>query len=153
MEIKFYDHLGRERRCSPARDIAWFWPQIIAVAGSCLTRERWDDAIEQIVKSSGITEDQIWRAYVDFIRFCERTLDPGLSNPKEVLEAVGFFNHHPAARAVVLYRVGVTGSGAFFAGIKSSTPENQTPVEIQQLAKMGQELCEVLLKKDQENRN
>lgn len=148
MEVKFRDlESGQEITFNPGRDIAHYWPFLVAACVKGLEKENWDASMKELLEPKNIREEDLFLVLVKFTRFCERALDPAITNPKQALDAVGFFNSDPAAIMAFLYRLGIVCSGAWFDAIKRTVPEGTMPKEIQHLVEAGSKLMELINKK------
>jgi hypothetical protein len=144
MEVKFRDEFGHERSFSPARDIAIFWPALMAAAVEGLEKANWDEPMKRLLEPAGIRERDLMLALINATRFCERTSDPAFQTPREVLQAVNFFQSPPEAIMALLYRLGIVSLGAWFDGIKRSTPAHSVSTEVAKLAQSGKLLMQQL---------
>lgn len=153
MEVIFQDHTKKERRFSPARDIALLFPYVIAVAGNYLTKERLDEVSAKLLEEYNLKDVDLMKVMVDFCRFVERVNDPSVSNPKQALDIVGFFNSHPVAILLFMYRLGVVYTGIWFDAVKRSNLYHELPSEIITLLEIGKSLQEELDKKLAENKD
>lgn len=147
MEIRVKDASGRELMFNPARDIAHFWPYLVAAAVPGLEQVHWDDSIRRIIGSSSLRETDLMLVLVRFVRFCERALDPSVKSPLDALSKVGFFQSPPEARAAFFYRLGVLSTGVWFDAIRRVVPEGSVHDELAALIRAGNELAEELQKR------
>lgn len=147
MEVIFQDMNKKERRFSPGRDIALLFPYVIAVAGNYLTKERLDEVSSKLLEEYKLQDVDLMKVMVDFCRFIERIHDPAVNNPKQGLEMVGFFNSHPVAIMLFMYRLGVVYTGIWFDAVKRSNIYHELPTEILTLIEIGKDLQEELDKK------
>jgi hypothetical protein len=146
-QIKMVDKDGIEWGFAPMRDIAYFFPQLLAKMDKGVEEKDWEPWIADYLKFKGVTEDDVLRAYGAMCRFCYAAVDPDrleLKNPGETLEATGFFNTPTAAQLVVVTKLGQICLGAFWAGIKSATPLGKIPAVLSSLEQYGKEV-ELLL--------
>lgn len=142
MELKFRDQAGNERRFSPSRDIAFAWPYIIASALEGLQEAKFDDVLKKLVTDKNRTVADLMAVAVDYIRFCEESLNPAIRHPFEGLVRVGFFRHPPELIVAWFYRLAIVLTGFFFSGIKSATLAGTVPPEIEHLLDIANELKE-----------
>jgi hypothetical protein len=142
MELKFRDSAGNERRFSPARDIAFAWPYIVASALEGLQETKFDDVLKKLVTEKNHTVADLMSVAVDYIRFCEESLNPAIRHPFEGLVRVGFFRHPPELIVAWFYRLAIVLTGFFFSGIKSATLAGTIPPEIEYLIDVANELKE-----------
>lgn len=139
LEIIFRDHRNRQIRFSPARDIAWYWPWLLANVAPWLEYHRWDENIRKLMDQENLSEMDLMLAFIHLVQFMERALDPEIKSPKEALDAVRFFECHQSAITALMYRVGIACVGAWFDGIRRVTPENTMPDEIRKLLQAAEE--------------
>lgn len=144
LEVRFIDENGEERRASPARDIAFFWPQLVSLAGEGLAPERVEPWLKDYLDQHGVGDDQLSEAFYSYTRFCELAVHPDYDHPRKALVASGFFDCPPAAQLAVCAKLGQIITGAFWSGIRSSTPGGRVPPTVQSLRAHAQTLVEEL---------
>lgn len=144
LEVRFIDESGQERRSSPARDVAYFWPQLVDLAITGLLSDKLEPWLQDFKDFHLVSELEIRQALDAYVTFCRFATDPALETPKEALQASGFLTAHPAAMLLVCAKLGQIVTGAFWAGIRSSTPNAQVPPTVEALRKSAQSLLQEL---------
>lgn len=144
LEVRFIDENGEERRSSPARDVAFFWPQLVQLAGDGLVQGHIEPWLRDYLDQHGVDESQLAATLYCYTRFCELAVHPDYDHPRKALAASGFFDCPPAAQLAVCAKLGQIVTGAFWAGIRSSNPEAHMPASIQSLRSYAQSLIEEL---------
>lgn len=110
-----------EVKYSPARDIAYLWPNLLSTVADRLEDEQ-EPTLHEWLKSQGITMDDLGEAagaYCKYINLCHSDLD---SNMTECLEKSGWFEVKSEARIAYLYYAGALLAGTFFKGIREALP-------------------------------
>lgn len=144
LEVRFIDEGGEERRSSPARDVAFFWPQLVSLASDGLRPGRVEPWLKDYLDAQGVSTLDLLAAAAAYYQFCQLALSPDIDNPRAALQASGFFDCHPAAQLAVCAKLGQIVSGAFWAGIRSSTPAGKVPSTVQALREHAQGLLQEL---------
>lgn len=146
LEVKFVDEEGKIKRSNPARDIAYFWPQLLKAARNGLLKENWESTISALVllnntdfDDSKIDESTLLETHKRLCLFCEAALKTELDNPIKALVSVNFFEMPLMARVIVLAVVGQVCAGAFWAGIRASAPKGLIPDEISEVIKYSEQ--------------
>jgi hypothetical protein len=137
MEVRFKDARGRECSFNPARDIVHFWPKIVAAALVGLDEDSWDEPLKNLLRPKNLREIDLLGVAVNFIRFCERALDPQMRSPWDAVEAVGLYQSPPEAVMAFFYRLGVTCAGVWFNAIKRVIPASGIEEELRHLFDAG----------------
>jgi hypothetical protein len=134
IEVRFVDEQGVERRSSPARDVAYFWPQLVKLTVIGLEPGKIEPWLQDYLDFHEIGGEELCSALAAYLKFCELALSPELGSPKVALEKSGFLACHPAAQTAVCAKLGQIVTGAFWAGIRSSTPDGKVPPTVSALA-------------------
>lgn len=131
---------NREYHFSPARDISYFWPQLIELAYTGLAEMTWEPWFADYLKHTNTSKDDVVKALVAYSKFCMNSVVTEITSPYDALKEAGFFDCPIPAQLVVMAKFGQLATGAFWAGIRSNTEQGQVPPEIESLRKYGKEL-------------
>ena len=112
-----------EVRYSPARDVAYLWPGLLATLADRL-EDRADPEIHKILDEHGITLDDLGEAVGALCRFANSSHKNLDDNMSQCLEKSGWHDAKPEARIACLYYIGAMIVGTFFKGIREAIPEN-----------------------------
>jgi hypothetical protein len=141
MSISMVDpRTGKEYHFSPARDIAYFWPELIEHAYEGLLSNRWEDWYGDYLRAKGVTEKEVMDALVAYSKFCMLSCKTEITTPFDALTESGFFKCPLPAQLVVMAKFGQLCTGAFWAGIRSAQRQGEIPIEIQELCDKGLEV-------------
>lgn len=158
MQVKLRDNKGNEILFSPFRDLAYFWPYLVAASATGFKYQILDDVLHNIleqyskiknydlssIKGQTVIEADCLLGIVSLCRFAERAMDPTVTDPYKALEISGWFSLPLEIRNAVLYRMGATMLGLWFEAIRSSTGLSDVPENVQQLIQAGIKLAESL---------
>ncbi len=137
LELKFQDAKGIVHRANPARDIAYFFPQLLTHLNKRCEKAEWAQ-LAPAIEGSGLSEDDLQHAAAVLGVFCRKALETNLKNPGEALEASGFGTVRPSAQHIIMIMLGQICLGAFWSGIRSSTPAGEEPNSITEVADRAQ---------------
>jgi hypothetical protein len=136
---------GREIRTNPARDIAIFWPTIVAAAADIATNVlEGDSEWPRFFTALGLRQRDVLEVVVAYCRAMERFYDPSVNNILQALHMTGFFMSSCEARLAFLACLGLAATSAFFAGTRSQARE--VPFEVTALVDEAKRLYEELQK-------
>lgn len=144
LEVRFIDETGKERRSSPARDVAFFWPQLVDLAIQGLQPGKVEPWIQDYLDHHLVTPQELRRGLDAYVTFCHLSTRPELETPKDALHESGFLLVHPAVMVAVCAKLGQIVTGAFWAGIRSSTPDGGVPPTVEALRLSAQTLLNEL---------
>lgn len=167
MEIVVKDQeTGASYRSNPARDIAFFYPQLVLDVANRLERQ----CREARVAGAGDPSAELRESWLEdvlflkpeekarlaasrlpgdllktFARFCQvlvLAIDPDLKTPQAAIDASGFLESPPELQALVLEKFSKSCFGAFWAGIRSSVFELECPPVLTTLKRRGAEMMD-----------
>lgn len=142
MAIRLIDPVTKqEHSFHPGRDIAYFWPQLIAMAADGLQERRWESWYGDHLRAHGVTEETLLKTLQAYCEFCRLSVDPETDHPRTAMEKTGFFSMPPAAQLVVMAKIGQLGSGAFWAGVRHAYSEGVVPEPLAMLTKAAAQLA------------
>ena len=133
---------GQDHSFNIARDIAYFYPQLVALAGHGLLQDHWEPWYGDYLKEKGVTEEELTKTVAAFTEFCSNATSPDHPVMPDSLKASGFFDLPQPAQLVFLAKLGQLCAGAFWAGIRAAAHADETPVGIVQLSKAAKLLSE-----------
>ena len=110
-------------RYSPARDVAYLWPSLLAAVADRL-EDGPHPVLHRWLKKQGVTLDDLGaaaKAYCTYVNLCHKELDFSMV---ECLEASGWNKVKPEAQVAYLFYAGALLSGMFFVGIRDAIPED-----------------------------
>lgn len=122
---------------SPARDIAYMYPQIVQGVENRLYEGPFKP-LSEYLKSQGVTEIELAeavRVYCLFLNSAHKT--PG-QTVEQCLEEVGWMSQPPAARIAVMFYLGGALTGSFFQAIRDITKQGDDPAHVEALTVCGQ---------------
>ena len=125
---------GGTFRTNPARDIAHFWPQIVAEMANGLLARNWEPWYRPWCEANRVHEGHLLRAHAAFLAAMDMARWPELRTPFLALEAAGFTREPWPAQLVVVAKLGQLGTGAFWAGIRSAHHVNEPSSTLQILS-------------------
>lgn len=131
---------NREYHFTPARDISYFWPQLIELAYAGLAEMSWEPWFGDYLKHTNTSKDDVVKALVAYSKFCMNSVVTEIASPYDALKEAGFFDCPMPAQLVVMAKFGQLATGAFWAGIRSNTEQGQVPPEIAAIVDHGRKL-------------
>lgn len=126
MATNILGHVDR-RRYNPSRDIAYCWPWIMRASLDRIasgTGEPWAVNLIDKYKISNEELTKVAKCLASFMASCNKP-DESPSNPKDTIEASGFFDCSEEARLLVLAAMGETMLAAFFLAIRDVLVEDE----------------------------
>ena len=141
---------NREYHFSPARDISYFWPQLIEHAYKGFAEMTWEPWFGDYLKATNTNKADVLKALVAYSKFCMNSVITEIESPYDALKEAGFFDCPLPAQLVVMAKFGQLATGAFWAGIRSNTEQGQVPPELESLSEHGKQLEKELAQKQLE---
>lgn len=141
MEISVEDPTtGAKYLTNPARDIAFFAPQILEdVAARCSADRLTDLDLQLIRQLPGVTARDVGRAWEALAKFHGLAIDPDVTTVPAAIAASGFSRHHPMVQQLVLAKYAQALVGAVWAGLRSSAMSGMCPPVITNLRRRADE--------------
>lgn len=125
---------------TPARDIAWFGPQIFKQIGDrCLPKNLTPEEYEAL-DLAHVDYTQVFDAWEALTRFHKIASDPAVKTVPAAIEESGFLKCHVLAQNIVLQKYSKGMLGAIWAGLRSSTMGDTCPSVVTNLLKKADEL-------------
>lgn len=147
MATNILGHTDR-RRYNPSRDIAYCWPWIMRASMDRIAIGAGEPWAMKIIEKRGISNENLMKVakcLAAFMASCNKP-DESPNNPKDTLEASGFFDCDEEARCLVLAAMGESMLAAFFLSIRDVLVEDEpSPLNDKRfeelLTKSMDELC------------
>lgn len=155
MEITMTDpETGAVYLTNPARDIAFFGPQIFEhIAQLCQPDKLTDEDKEQL-QEAGLPAEAVLSAWQKLVRFHELCCSIEHKTLNDAIHGSGFLDEPKVAQRIVLQKYAKSMLGAVWFGLRSSTIGDVKPVVVSNLlltARKMQEEFRNLEKKEDQN--
>lgn len=133
---------GRDVLLSPARDIINFYPTVVGRLFAVLEKKNWVPEDRAFFEQHGLTEKALLAAAADLGKFCEEAAKPSNETVQISIEASGFLTHPEMVQRVVLGKLGQICAGAFWLGLRSTTPNWSGELDVKAVADAGRQLAQ-----------
>jgi hypothetical protein len=156
MEITVQDpETGVVYRSSPARDVAFFLPQLVADLEARLAPGRLTPRERQRLRDEGQVDEQgrlsavgVKRAFAGLLQFFSNATDPDIKTVIAAIQTGGFLEAPAVAQELVLQKFAQVLLGACWAGIRSSVMDGECPPLLTILKRRGLQLLDALSREE-----
>jgi hypothetical protein len=143
MEVTVTDtETGETYRANPARDIAYFLPELVLdlykrLESQFLSAEQLDN-----LRSAGIDASRLQQTVAKFSLFFPNSINPDLKTPMAAMTAAGFWDEPAVCCNIVMTVFGQVCACACWAGKRSSVMQGECPPILSVIKQKAYEVLE-----------